>query len=193
MNKVKIHKTATVEKTAIIGGGTYIWHYVHVREGAVIGTNCIIGHCAHVGKDVKVGSNVKMGNNVSLFEGVTVEDNVLVGPHVVITNDLRPRSIGEWHVIKTFVRKGASIGANSTVICGVEIGEHSMVGAGSVVTRSVPPYALVYGNPAKLRGFVCECGEKLGGPEIAGRKSAKCGKCSRRYGSRGGRLVEIKD
>jgi len=161
MKGVFVHHTATVEKHANIGKGTKIWHYAHVREFCDIGKNSVLGHCGFVDTWVKIGDNVKMGNKVSVFRGVTIEDDVLVGPHVTFTNDLYPRSGGEWKIIKTLVRKGASIGANSTIICGVTIGSHAMVGGGSVVTKDIPDHGMVYGNPAKLKGFVCLCGDYL--------------------------------
>jgi len=158
MEGVFVHQTATVEKGARIGKGTKVWHYAHVREGASIGESCVLGHCAFVDANVSIGRGVKIGNKASIFQGVTVEDGAFIGPHACFTNDPRPRSAGEWKIVKTLVREGASIGANSTVVCGVTIGRHAMAGAGSVVTSDVPDNGLVYGNPAKLRGFVCACG-----------------------------------
>jgi len=158
MKDVFVHETATVE-TKNIGSGTKIWHYAHVREGASIGKNCTIGHCAYIGKNVKVGDNVKIENKASLFQGVTLEDDVFIGPHVAFTNDLRPRSEGKWVPEKTVVKTGASIGVNSTVLCGLTIGKYAMIGGGSVVTKDIPGHGMVFGNPARLRGFVCECGE----------------------------------
>ncbi len=160
--RIFIHPSAHVSPDAKIGEGTKIWHEAQVREGAKIGRNCVLGKCVYVGKNVSIGNNVKIENRASIFQGVLIEDDVFIGPHVVFTNDLRPRAFNQsWHVIKTYVRRGASIGANSTIICGIEIGEYAMVGAGSVVTKNVPPHALVYGNPARVRGFVCKCGNKL--------------------------------
>jgi UDP-2-acetamido-3-amino-2,3-dideoxy-glucuronate N-acetyltransferase len=176
-----IHETATVEKEARIGSGTRVWHYAHVREGARIGKDCTVGHCAYVGKDVRVGDNVKIENKVSIFKGAMIEDDVFIGPHVAFTNDLRPRAKNDdWEVIETRVKKGASIGVNSTIICGITIGSHSMVGGGSVVTSDVPDHGLVYGNPAKLRGFICSCGEVLGRGKKSGSAFVlKCGECGR--------------
>ena len=173
---VTIHPTATVDEGAVIGKGTKVWHYAHVRGSAVIGENCIFGHCSYVDANVKVGSNVKVGNKASIFQGVTIEDDAFIGPHVAFTNDMRPRSLGGWKITKTLVKKGASIGCNSTIVCGNTIGEYAMVGAGSVVTKDVPPHALVYGNPARVRGIVCFCGEGLKRGKSALAKCKRCGK-----------------
>jgi len=157
-----VHPTAIVEEGAIVGEGTRIWHFVHVRRGAKIGKNCNIGKDVYIDVGVEIGNNVKIQNGVSVYRGVKVEDDAFIGPHVTFTNDLYPRSFNEnWEVVKTLVKKGASIGANATIVCGVTIGEYAMVGAGSVVTRDVPDFGLVYGNPARLRGFVCYCGRRL--------------------------------
>lgn len=157
----EIHQTAVVESNDV-GKGTKIWHHAHVREGAKIGSNCIIGKSAYVDFDVVVGSNVKIQNNACVYNA-TIEDDAQIGPGVVVTNDLLPRAF-IWNDKKkgerTVVKKGASVGANSTLIPGVIIGEYAMVGAGSVVTKNVPAHALVYGNPATIRGFVCKCGNK---------------------------------
>ncbi len=177
---VLVHETATVEKGSIIGEGCKIWHYAHVREGATLGKNCNVGHCAYVGKDVKIGDNAKIGNKASIFQGVRIGKNVFIGPHVTFTNDIRPRSVGNWEITKCNVKDGASVGANSTVLCGITIGENSMVGAGSVVTKDVPGHGLVYGNPAKLKGFVCSCGADV---ELAINKGSdvllKCKDCKK--------------
>ena len=157
-----VHPTAIVESEDV-GEGTRIWHFVHVREKARIGKNCNLGKGVYVDAEVYIGDNVKVQNFATIYKGVRIEDDVFIGPAVVFTNDLYPRSYlwNDERVVETVVRRGASIGANSTIVCGIEIGEYAMVGAGSVVTKSVPPHALVYGNPAKLRGFVCYCGKKL--------------------------------
>ena len=156
------HPTAIVESDEI-GENTKIWHFVHVRKGAKIGKNCNIGKSVYVDEGVVIGNNVKIQNFATIYKGVVIQDDVFIGPSVTFTNDLYPRSFvwGEEMIIPTLVKKGASIGANSTLICGIEIGEYAMVGAGSVVTKSIPPHGLVYGNPAKLMGFVCYCGRKL--------------------------------
>jgi len=170
-----IHPSADVSKKAKIGAGTKIWNQAQVREDAEIGENSIISKDVYVDYGVAIGSNVKIQNHVSVYHGVTIEDDVFVGHGVCFTNDLYPRAKiwNEARLAKTLVKKGASIGANSTIICGHTIGEHAMVGAGSVVTRDVPAHALVYGNPARIRGFVCSCGAKL----KKGENSYECPEC----------------
>jgi len=162
LNNIYVHPTAVVDKTATIGKGTKIWHFVHVRENAEIGENCVLGHAVYVDKGVKIGNRVKLENGANVYQGVKLEDDVFVGPHVTFTNDPYPRSFSsDWKVVSSFVRKGASIGGGSVVICGITIEEYAMIGAGSVVTDKIPSQALAYGNPAKIRGFVCKCGRKL--------------------------------
>jgi len=163
------HKTAIIEEGAKIGENTKIWHHTHVREGGKIGSNCNIGKNCYIDKGAIVGNNVKIQNNVSVWHGVVIEDDVFVGPNVVFTNDLYPRAFiwDKERLQKTLIKKGASLGANSTIICGNRvIGEYALVGAGAVVTKDVPPHGLVIGNPARLVGFVCKCGyplkEKIG-------------------------------
>ena len=166
------HPTADVSARATIGNGTRIWQHCQVREGAVIGSNCILSKAAYVDSDVHIGSNVKIQNGISIYHGVTLEDGVFCGPHCVFTNDRQPRAINpdgtlksadDWIVSETLVKTGAAIGAHATIVCGVTIGCWAMIGAGAVVTHDVPDFGLVYGNPARLHGFVCPCGEKLGG------------------------------
>ena len=156
------HPTAIVESDAI-GDGTQIWHFAHIREGAVLGTDCNVGKGAYVDTGVRIGNNVKVQNFVSVYKGVVIEDDVFVGPSVTFTNDLYPRAFiwDDGKIVPTSVKKGASIGANSTILCGITIGAYAMVGAGSTVTKDVLPFGLVYGNPARLQGFVCYCGRKL--------------------------------
>jgi UDP-2-acetamido-3-amino-2,3-dideoxy-glucuronate N-acetyltransferase len=162
LNDIYVHPSAVVDKTAKIGKGTKIWHFVHVRENAEIGENCLLGHAVYVDKEVKIGDRVKLENRANVYRGVRIEDDVFVGPHVTFTNDPYPRSFSaDWKVVPTVVKKGASIGAGSVVTCGITIEEYAMIGAGSVVTNKIPPHALAYGNPAKIRGFVCRCGRKL--------------------------------
>ncbi|HEX2996887.1 MAG TPA: acyltransferase [Anaerolineales bacterium] len=162
---------------AVIGEGTSIWHQCQIRPGVHIGENCIFGKGVYVDADVHIGSNVKVQNYTSIYHGVTVEDGVFVGPHVCVTNDMRPRAINpdgtlkaadDWVVSETLIGRGAALGGNSTIRCGIKVGQWAMVGSGSVVTRNVPDHGLVYGNPARLRGFVCYCGEKLEAGECEG-------------------------
>lgn len=185
--KFYVHPTAVIEEDVEIGEGTKIWHFVHVRRGARIGRGCNIGKDVYIDAGVRIGNNVKIQNFVSVYRGVTLEDDVFVGPHATFTNDIYPRSFSmDWEVIPTVVRRGASIGANATIVCGVTIGEYAMVGAGAVVTKDVPPHGLVVGNPARLVGFVCFCGKPLRDEEKVREGEVvvyKCGKC--------GRLVEI--
>jgi UDP-2-acetamido-3-amino-2,3-dideoxy-glucuronate N-acetyltransferase len=158
-----IHPSAIIDPGAIIGEGTFIWHFCHVSGSSVIGKDCVLGQNVYVGPNVEIGNNVKVQNNVSLFEGVRCEDDVFLGPSVVFTNIKTPRSRidRKKKFIATLVRKGATIGANATIICGNEIGAYSFIGAGAVVTRSVLPYAQVMGNPAKQTGWVSEAGHTL--------------------------------
>jgi UDP-2-acetamido-3-amino-2,3-dideoxy-glucuronate N-acetyltransferase len=182
-----IHPTAEVSPEAVIGEGSSIWHHCQVRQGTTIGSNCILGKGVFVDVGVSIGNNVKVQNYVSIYHGVTIEDGVFIGPHVCFTNDLNPRAINadgslkdadDWVLSKTLVHKGASIGANATIRCGVTVGEWALVGAGSVVTHDIPDHALVYGNPAKLHGFVCACGEKLGKQtDKDGSVQARCPVC----------------
>ncbi|MBI4416812.1 MAG: N-acetyltransferase [Euryarchaeota archaeon] len=171
---VKIHPTADVSPKAFVGDGTQIWHEAQVREGARIGKFCRLGKGVYIDANVTVGDYCKIQNRVSVYQGVTIGDRVFVGPHACFTNDLYPRAArpdwkvhdGEdkspaWEIAKTVVEDGASIGAGATILCGLTVGTCAMVGAGAVVTKDVPPYALVVGNPAKVVGYVCECGRKL--------------------------------
>jgi acetyltransferase-like isoleucine patch superfamily enzyme len=154
------HPQSLVE-TQDVGSGTRIWAFAHIMKGVRLGANCNVGEHCYLESGVVVGDDVVIKNGVALWEGVTVEDRVFLGPNCVFTNDLFPRSKVFNERVRTCVREGASIGANATILCGIEIGRYSLVGAGSVVTRSVPDFGLVAGNPARLRGHVCRCGEKL--------------------------------
>ena len=158
-----IHESAYVEEGAKIGDGTNIWHFVHVRKGAKIGKNCNIGKGVYVDLNVAIGDNCKIQNFATIYQGVTISNDVFIGPHVCFTNDIRPRAFmwGDNRLVKTVVKNGASIGANATIIAGVTIGEYAMVGAGSVVTKDVPDYGLVVGNPAKVVGKVDKNGNVI--------------------------------
>jgi len=157
------HKTAVIDEGCKIGKGTKIWHFSHIMTGCEIGENCNIGQNVVVSPQVRLGKNVKVQNNVSLYTGVICEDDVFLGPSMVFTNIVNPRSavIRRDQYVTTIVEKGASIGANSTIICGNKIGRYSFIGAGAVVTKDVKPYALVVGNPAKQTGWMSEFGHKL--------------------------------
>ena len=163
MKEYFIHESSYADEGAVIGEGTKIWHFSHVMKGAVIGKNCSIGQNVYIASRAVIGSGVKIQNNVSVYDDVIMEDDVFCGPSCVFTNVINPRSFIErkHEYKKTLVKKGASIGANATIVCGVTIGEYALVGAGSVVTRDVPPYSLAYGNPAKVHGKVNEAGEKV--------------------------------
>ena len=164
MAEAVIHPTATVDPRASIGAGSRVWINVQVREGAVIGRGCILSKDVYVDHGVRIGDLCKIQNAVSVYNGVTIEDEVFVGPNACFTNDKVPRATNaEWTVTPTVVRRGASIGANATIVCGIEIGEYAMVAAGSVVTRDVPPYTLVMGNPARVAGKVDKAGNRVEG------------------------------
>ena len=157
-----VHNSAFIEDEVFIGEGSKIWHLVQVRKGAKIGKNCIFGKSVFIDTNVLIGDNVKIQNFVSVYQGVTIENDVFVGPHACFTNDYLPRATAvEWKLIETTVKKGASIGANSTIVCGITIGEYAMIGAGSLVSKNVGNHQLVFGNPARLRGYVCYCGNIL--------------------------------
>ncbi|MCL2562565.1 MAG: N-acetyltransferase [Oscillospiraceae bacterium] len=160
-----IHATADVSPQADIGENTKIWNLAQVREGATIGANCIVSKNVYIDTGVIIGDNVKVQNNVNVYNGVTVEDDVFLGPSMTFTNDMFPRATNaNWRITGTLVKKGASVGANATIVCGVTIGAYAMVGAGSVVTKDVPSHALVVGNPARQIGYVCRCGMRAAGP-----------------------------
>lgn len=157
-----VHPTAIVDDRATIGEGTRIWVNVQVREGVSIGTNCILSKDVYVDQGVSIGNDCKIQNSVSVYNGVTIEDDVFVGPNACFTNDKVPRARNtEWKVTPTLVRRGASIGANATIVCGITIGEYAMIAAGSVVTRDVEPFALVMGNPARTVGQVDKQGNRI--------------------------------
>ena len=179
-----VHPSSYVDEPAEIGEGTVIWHFSHVMPGAKIGRQCRIGQNVVIGAGVVVGNGVKIQNNVSVYPGVTLENDVFCGPSVVFTNILTPRSAinrnSEDFFLKTKVRQGASIGANATIVCGITIGRYALIGAGSVVTRNIPDYALVYGNPAQQQGWACFCGKTL--PQALGAaETLTCCDCKRAY------------
>lgn len=175
MEDVFVHASAHVSEGAALGRGTKVWINSQIREGAAIGERCVISKDTYIDADVRIGSGVKIQNGVSIYHGAEIEDDVFVGPNATFTNDRVPRAFNaDWKVSPTFIRRGASIGANATVVCGLEIGEYAMVGAGSVVTRSVPAHGLVLGNPARLVGYVCRCGQRLD-------EKGRCQACGERF------------
>jgi len=187
-----VHESAYVDQPCVIGPRTNIWHFSHIMRDCVIGDGCNIGQNVVISPGCRIGGNVKIQNNVSVYTGVILEDDVFCGPSCVFTNVINPRS----HVKRrdeyrqTLVKKGASIGANATIVCGHTLGRYSFVGAGTVVTRDVPDYAMVVGNPARLVGWVCYCGGKLPfGVSLDASEVGACPSCSRRY-RRAGRVVE---
>lgn len=187
-----IHPTAIIDSDCQIGDGTKIWHFSHLMPHCKIGQNCIIGQNVFVAEGVCVGNNVKVQNNVSIYAGVEVEDDVFLGPSMVFTNVLNPRSFIERRseFKKTLVRKGATIGANATIVCGCEIGRYALVGAGAVVTKSVPDYALMVGNPAVQIGWVSACGHKLAFDQTG---RAVCPESGEQYQLTQNVLVKIED
>lgn len=190
-----VHDSAVVDHGAKIGTGTKIWHFVHVMPGARIGERCVIGQGCFIG-NVRIGDHVHIQNNVSVYDGVTLEDHVFAGPSCVFTNVVNPRSeVSRKHEYRpTLVKRGASIGANATIVCGVTIGEYAFIGAGAVVRTDVAPYALVVGVPARRIGWMCACGERLpeGNAGSAGAEGSEaglvCASCRRIYVSAGGGL-----
>jgi len=186
------HPTAVIDTPCVIGAGTRIWHFSHVMRDSEIGEACNIGQNVVISPGCRIGSRVKIQNNVSVYTGVTVEDDVFLGPSMVFTNVINPRAYIERKAEyrPTRVSRGCSIGANATILCGVTLGRYAFVGAGAVVTRDVPDYGLVVGNPARLAGWVCWCGERLGVSEPAAGSAVACAACGRRYGHGESGLVE---
>lgn len=203
MSDVMIHPTALVEAHVSLGPGTRVWDNVHIRHGASLGTDCIVGEKSYIAYDVRIGNYVKLNANVYICAMVTVEDYVMISAGTVFTNDKFPRAFPpdlsglassdpNEETLPTLVRQGATIGANATIGCGIEIGRYAMVGMGSVVTKSVPDYALVFGNPARVQGYVCVCGPMLGKKEeIERHGTSACHRCGRQYQFTGNRLVEM--
>lgn len=173
---VRIHPTADVSPAARIGAGTVIWNNAQIRENAVLGPDCSVAKDVYIDTGVVIGERVKIQNGVSVFAGVTVEDDVFLGPHMTFTNDRYPRAFNTaWQIVPTLVRRGASIGANATVVCGTVIGEYAMVGAGCLVSGDVPAHTLVLGNPMRVVGHVCRCGRRLPPRGVA--EAAFCAEC----------------
>lgn len=183
--KYFVHETAIVDPPCEIGEGTKIWHFCHIGAGVKMGKNCKLGQNVFVQNNVKIGNYVKIQNNVSVYGGVELEDYVFCGPSMVFTNIINPRCKYPQETsdkyYKTLVKEGASLGANCTIVCGTTIGRNAFIGAGSVVTKDVPDYALVYENPAKIKGWMCECGTKLKFEN----NEAKCSKCGLNYKKQG--------
>lgn len=194
--KYFIHESSYIDEGVAIGAGTKIWHFCHIQGGSTIGKGCSLGQNVNIGNNVTIGDHVKIQNNVSVYEGVELEDYVFCGPSMVFTNILNPRSEfpqrGAEFYIRTLVKRSASLGANSTIVCGITIGKYAFVAAGAVVTRDVPDYGLVVGNPARLQGWYCACGTKLelNIDPVSG-ESCQCKKCSLRYSKKGLNLTQL--
>lgn len=183
-----VHESSYIDDVVEIGEGTKVWFFCHIQKGARIGKNCSLGQNVNISNNVKIGNGVKIQNNVAVYEGVEIEDDVFCGPSCVFTNDLTPRAKypkGHKNYIKTVIKKGASIGANATVVCGHTVGEWALIGAGAVVASDVPSHALMLGVPAQRKGWVCECGEIL-------KEGLTCCKCGRKYKETELGLEEIK-
>jgi UDP-2-acetamido-3-amino-2,3-dideoxy-glucuronate N-acetyltransferase len=187
-----VNEHAVVDDNVEIGEGTKIWHFSHIQSGARIGSHCTIGQSVNIANNVMIGNHVKIQNNVSIYEGVTLEDYVFCGPSMVFTNIKDPRSkypqVGAKYYIKTLVKEGASLGANCTIICGHTIGRFAFVGAGAVVTKDVPDFALAVGNPARIAGWVSEAGKKL---DFNKEGIAYCEKSRKRYRLENNRVIEL--
>ena len=192
MNGVTIHPSAIVDEGAQIGEGSRVWHWVHICAGARIGRDCSFGQNVFVGNDVVIGNNVKVQNNVSVYDAVTLEDDVFCGPSMVFTNVYNPRSavIRKDEYRHTLVRRGATLGANSTIVCGVEVGQYAFVGAGAVVNHDVPDYALMVGVPARQIGWMSQHGERLDLP-LTGDAQTVCSQTGKEYRLRNGRCSLI--
>jgi len=195
--KYFVHESSYVDDGVEIDEGTKVWHFSHIQKGTKVGRNCSMGQNVNVGNNVTIGNNVKIQNNVSVYEGVELEDYVFCGPSMVFTNIMNPRSEfpqrGTEFYLKTLVKKSASLGANSTIVCGNTIGTYAFVGAGSVVTKDVPDYAMVYGTPAKVKGWVCACGNQLSfTTDENSNEDTSCSKCVRKYLKKGTIVEQVK-
>ncbi|MBL0104921.1 MAG: N-acetyltransferase [Bacteroidetes bacterium] len=190
-NNYFVHPSAIVDDGAVIGNGTKVWHFTHIMSGAVLGDNCNIGQNVVISSEVRLGKNVKVQNNVSIYTGVTCEDDVFLGPSAVFTNVNNPRSavVRRNQYLKTNVGKGATIGANATIVCGHNIGEYAFIGAGAVVTKDVPPYALLVGNPAHQLGWMSEYGHRL---KFDANGIAVCPESKQEYSLAGNKVKRIK-
>ena len=190
-------KTAVIDEGCTIGDGTKIWHFSHIMQGSVLGEGCNIGQNVVISPGVTLGKNVKVQNNVSVYTGVTCGDDVFLGPSCVFTNVINPRSAvnRKSEYLKTYVGNGATIGANATIVCGHDIGEYAFIGAGAVITKNVPAYALVIGNPARQRGWMSRCGYKLkfDGDGVDAPAYAECEGCGERYCLHKGKVSMVDD
>jgi len=186
------HESAYIDEPCEIGEGTKIWHFSHIQKGAKIGKNCVLGQNVNIGNNAVIGDNVKIQNNVSVYEGVILEDYVFCGPSMVFTNVTDPRSKypqqGTQFYKKTLVKEGATLGANCTIICGHTIGRFAFIGAGAVVTKDVPDFALVTGNPARIKGWVSEAGQKLIFNEEG---IGYCSKSGKKYRMQGDKIIDL--
>ena len=190
MNEYFTHKTAVIDENCQIGEGTKIWHFSHIMSGSVLGNNCNIGQNVFIASGVVLGNNVKVQNNVSVYTGVICEDDVFLGPSAVLTNVINPRSSvnRKNEYLKTLIKKGVTIGANATIVCGITIGEYAFIGAGAVVTKDVKPYALVVGNPARQTGWMSEFGHKL---KFNDKGTAICPEKNEKYKLTENRIIKI--
>jgi len=186
-----VHKTAIIDEGCTIGSGSKIWHFSHIMAGAQIGNDCTVGQNVFIGDGVRMGNRVKVQNSVSLYGGLEIEDDVFLGPSCVFTNIKTPRAFINRHdkFVSTFIGKGASIGANATIICGVRIDNYAMIGAGAVVSKSVPAHALVIGVPAVQKGWVCICGMVL--PDTSPEEVMQCAECRAQYKVKGSAILVL--
>jgi UDP-2-acetamido-3-amino-2,3-dideoxy-glucuronate N-acetyltransferase len=180
------HESSYVDEGVSIGGGTKVWHFCHIMVGAKIGSKCSVGQNVNIGGKAVIGNGVKLQNNISVYDDVIIEDDVFCGPSMVFTNVMNPRAFVERkHEYKiTLIKRGASIGANATIVCGTTLGEYCFIGAGSVVTHDIPRYAIAFGSPARVHGWVCKCGVKLG-------ENLICPECKKKYLKKNNGLEEI--